>query len=267
MSIENYRDVGIATFKYISMLRSTGLSPPHQKEISVLSNIDFRFSEKRPPGDYAVWVADKLAWPVPRDLVIKAPEVVSEWDPDGIAQAVATRTLEGLNVRNSRTVLMAKDGVFQKLLGTQQWQKEPWYGTQYRVERLDDAFIREVRRTHSFEFGPSDLMLSQAEGPNTIDAFHLPRPNEFIPERLDVDKLEVTQVCLNQFVSPRHCLKRKLSVSAPGASPSDIPKPTYESLAQEGRSVLGAQGSSYHRNAHTSCKRVSPQLRLDQVRS
>jgi len=36
-------------------------------------------------------------------------------------------------------------------------------------------------------------MPSQAEGPNTIGAFHLPRPNEFIPERLDVDKREVTQ--------------------------------------------------------------------------
>jgi insulysin len=159
MSTENYRDVGMATFKYISMLRSTDLSPPHQKETSALSNIRFRFSEKRRPDDYAVWVTDKLAWPVPRDLVIKAPQVVSEWDPDGIAQAVAARTLERLNVRNSRTVLMAKDGEFQKLLGTQQWQTEPWYGTQYRVERLDDAFVREVRRAH-FEFGPSDLTLS-----------------------------------------------------------------------------------------------------------
>jgi insulysin len=134
----------MATFKYISMLRSTDLSPTHQIEVSTLSNIRFRFSEKRRPDDYAVWVADKLSWPVPREFVIKAPQVVSEWHHNGTAQAVAFQTLKGLSVKNSRTVLMAKQGVFQKLLGTQQWQTEPWYGTQYRVEQLDEDFIREV---------------------------------------------------------------------------------------------------------------------------
>ena len=146
ISIENYREVAMATFKYMSMLRSSDLSPSHQKETSSLSNIRFRFSEKRRPDDYAVWVADKLSWPVPRELVIKAPQVVSEWDIGGTAQGVALRTLEGLSVRSSRLVLMAKKEEFQKLSGTQEWEKEPWYGTQYRVERLDDAFVREVRR-------------------------------------------------------------------------------------------------------------------------
>jgi insulysin len=190
----------MATFKYISMLRSTDLSPPHQRETSSLSRIRFRFSEKRRPDDYAVWVTDKLAWPVPRELVIKAPQVVSEWDLDGTAQTVASRTLEGLGVRNSRIVLMAKKEEFQRLLGTQEWQAEPWYGTQYRVERLDEAFVHEVHRSLLQVRAPK-LIFSQADGPNTIDAFHLPRPNEFIPERLDVDKREVTQVCLDQFVA------------------------------------------------------------------
>src|SRR5882757_11245904 len=135
----------MAAFKYISMLRSTDLSPNHQTEVSSLSDTRFRFSEKRRPDDYAVWVADKLSWPVPREFVIKAPQVVSEWDPDGTAQAVAFQTLQGLSVKNSRAVLMAKQGEFQRLFGTQEWQTEPWYGTQYRVERLDEEFIQEVR--------------------------------------------------------------------------------------------------------------------------
>lgn len=182
------------------MLRSTDLSPPHQAEVSSLSNIRFRFSEKRRPDDYAVWVAEKLSWPVPRELVIKAPQVVSEWGTDGIVQGVAFRMLEGLSVRNSRTILMAKKEKFQRLMGTQQWEAEPWYGTQYRVERLDDAFMLEVRRSLLLVWGASNIVLSQAEGANTIDVFHLPPPNEFIPERLDVDKREVTQVCLS-FIS------------------------------------------------------------------
>ena len=136
----------MATFKYISMLRSTDLCPPHQKEVSILSNIRFRFSEKRRPDDYAVWVTDKLSWPVPRELVIEAPHVVSEWDSEGTAQTVAFRMLEGLGVKNSRTVLMAKKEEFERIIKTQQWQTEPWYGTQYRVERLDEAFVQEVYR-------------------------------------------------------------------------------------------------------------------------
>jgi len=44
-------------------------------------------------------------------------------------------------------------------------------------------------------------MPSQAESPNTtIDAFRLPRPNEFIPKRLDIDKREITQVCLDRLL-------------------------------------------------------------------
>jgi insulysin len=185
------------------MLRSTGLSPPYQKEVSTLSSIRFRFSEKQRPDDYAVWVADKLSWPVPRELVIEAPQVVSEWDSDGTAQTVAFRTLEGLSVKNGRVVLMAKKEEFERIMGTQQWQTEPWYGTQYRVERLDKSFIQEVCRSCLPRSGGSfmhNLFLTQAEGPNTISAFHLPQPNEFIPKQLDVNKREVTDVRLSWFV-------------------------------------------------------------------
>jgi insulysin len=107
----------MATFNYISMLRSTDLSPTHQTEVSALSNIRFRFSEKRRPDDYAVWMADKLSWPVPRELVIKAPQVVSEWDHDGTAQAVAFQTLKGLSVKNSRHSSHGKAREFSELLG------------------------------------------------------------------------------------------------------------------------------------------------------
>ena len=236
----------MSTFKFMSMLRSTDLSPTHQKEVSTLSSIRFRFSEKRRPDDYAVWVTDKLSWPVPRELVIKAPQVVSEWDPDGVAQAVAFRTLEELSIQNSRTVLMAKKEEFERTLGPQQWQIEPWYGTQYRVERLDDAFVREVRRSLISIWDFASHALAQAEGPNTIDAFRLPRPNEFIPKRLEVDKREVTQVRPAVIVVVDFKLTRTQLVPAAAAPSSDISKSAHDSLAQEGRPVLGTQGSRYH---------------------
>jgi insulysin len=150
----------MAAFKYISMLRTTDLSPTYQTEVSSLSDIRFRFAEKRRPDNYAVWVSDRLAWPVPRDLVIKAPQVVSEWDPDGTGQAAAFQTLRELAVKNSRTLLMAKQGEFQRVFGTQEWLSEPWYGSQYRVERLDETFIQEVRYFPSPGSGTSNLILS-----------------------------------------------------------------------------------------------------------
>jgi hypothetical protein len=65
-------------------------------------------------------------------------------------------------------------------------------------------------------------MPSQAEGPNTIGAFNLPRPNEFIPKRLDVDKQEVSQVCFDRFVALQPRLKLTRLLLAPAASPPDI---------------------------------------------
>src|SRR5712691_5958652 len=97
ISIGNYREVAIATFKYMSMLRPSDLSPSLQKETSSLSNIGFRFSEKRCPDDYAVWVADKLSWPVPRELVIKAFFFNYTATTESTAQGVALHTLEGLS--------------------------------------------------------------------------------------------------------------------------------------------------------------------------
>jgi hypothetical protein len=48
-----------------------------------------------------------------------------------------------------------------------------------------------------------------------MDVFHLPRPNEFIPKRLDVDQREVSQVCFNPY-------KALLSLTS-SYSPSRVP--------------------------------------------
>ena len=53
------------------------------------------------------------------------PQVVSGWDHIGTAQAVAFQTMKGLSFKDSRMILMAKQGGSQRLLGTQQWQTEP----------------------------------------------------------------------------------------------------------------------------------------------
>ncbi|KDQ33027.1 hypothetical protein PLEOSDRAFT_1032530 [Pleurotus ostreatus PC15] len=165
------RDVTLATFKYLSLLRSSEFPAWHQREVATISRTRFRFAEKRRPDDYAVWVSEHMAWPVPRELILAGPQLTWEWDEgeDG-GEKKMRETLDGLRVTRGRAVLMAKGSEHEKLSPGANWEKEPWYGTEYKVERFDEEFVRE------------------AETANDIPDLRLPGPNEFIPTDLDVDK-------------------------------------------------------------------------------
>src|ERR1700675_4243747 len=117
---EHYRDVMLATFKYMTMLRASPLPAWNQRELSTLSATRFRFAEKRRPDDYAVWVSEHMAWPVPKELVISAPQLVWEWDEKdniGGGEREVREILESLRVHNARAVLMARAEKHAKLGG------------------------------------------------------------------------------------------------------------------------------------------------------
>ncbi|KII88123.1 hypothetical protein PLICRDRAFT_160956 [Plicaturopsis crispa FD-325 SS-3] len=173
---QNYRAVLLAVFNCISLLRSSAFPAWYQKEISTIYSTRFRFAEKTRPDDYAVWVAEHLTWPVPKELVISAPQLVWEWDEAGEAEREVRKVLDGLTIDKGRAVLMAKGEEHAKIGGKNKtWRQEPVYGTEYAVEHFDEEFI------------------AKAQGPNTIPELHLPGPNEFIPTNLDVDKREVAE--------------------------------------------------------------------------
>ena len=146
------------------MLRSTDISPTHlHSRTSALASA-FRFSEKRRPGGTTMrseWLTNFHVYPAnlsSRHLKFLNGATLAP-------QAVVSQTIKGLSFKNSRTTLMAKQGGFQRLLGTQQWQTGPWYRMQYQVERLDENFIQ------------------RAEGSNTIDAFiFLDRTSSFLSD-------------------------------------------------------------------------------------
>jgi len=166
-----------AVFKYLSLLRSSELSPRHQSEIAKINSIRFRFQEKRRSENYAVWVAEHLSWPVPPNLVLSAPSQVWEWDnTDG--EKDVRHMLESLKIDQGRVALMAKKEEHAKLREGENmvWEKEPWYGTEYRVERWDEDFVRQAQRE------------------NDIQELYLPGPNKFIPTNLEVEKRDVTEV-------------------------------------------------------------------------
>ncbi|TFK76345.1 insulin-degrading enzyme [Pluteus cervinus] len=173
----HYRDVVLATFKYLSMLRSTTFEQYHQREVARMSAIRFQFAEKRRPDDYAIWISEHMNWPLPRELLISGPQVTWEWDDSEearIAQRKVKEYLDSFRIDESRVVLMAKAEEHAKL-GDGEWVKEPWYGTEYRVERFDEKFKAEANSLDS------------------IPELYLPGPNKFIPTDLDVDRRCVSE--------------------------------------------------------------------------
>lgn len=172
------------------MMRSSELPAWYQKEISELRRIRFRFQEKRSPDDYATWVSEHMAWPLPRDQLLSGPQLVEEWDEHG--EQEVREILESLRVDRGRALLMAKKEEHERVRGAAEWDHEPIYGTPYRVERLDQEFIAKVSADQLVL--EAILIPLQAESPNDIAALYLPGPNEFIPTNLEVDKREVEKV-------------------------------------------------------------------------
>ena len=138
----------LAVHKYLALLRSTKFSRFHHEELVNLSAIQFRFAEKTRPQTYATWITERMAWPLPVELLLAGPNLIWDWDADAereVGEAKIAEYLQQFRVHESRVVLMAKKDEHLKINRNITWEKEPWYGTEYAVQRFDDDFIREVR--------------------------------------------------------------------------------------------------------------------------
>lgn len=152
----------LAAYKYIELLRTSSFEDYHQQEVVNLSSIRFRFAEKRRPDDYATWISEHMAWPIPRDLLLTAPRLTWNWENEEEgrkAEAKIREYLNGFRIGESRIVLMAKKDDHVKFHPDLKWEKEPWYGTDYAIQRFDDALVAEV--SHSTEIqGPTIWLLT-----------------------------------------------------------------------------------------------------------
>jgi insulysin len=208
LSSENYRSVISATFKYLSLLRSSKLESWRQTEQALITNTRFRFLEKGKPDQYAIWLTSHMGWPLPPERLISGPQQTEEWDTEGKAETDMRRMLDSLRASEGRAFLMAKPEKHEHIRGQQTWETEPIYGTQYRVERFDDALMKE------------------AEAPNDILELYLPHKNEFIPANLDVLKKDVSEV----ITFPYFCLGNALKRQQPAKRPFLIRQTPLSSL-------------------------------------
>lgn len=138
----------LAVHKYLALLRSTKFSRFHHEELVNLSATQFRFAEKTRPQDYAVWISEHMAWPLPAEFLLTGPKLVWDLNSDAereVGEAKIAEYLQQLRIHESRVFLMARKDEHLKVNPNITWNKEPWYGTEYSVQRFDETFIREVR--------------------------------------------------------------------------------------------------------------------------
>ncbi|EIW56019.1 LuxS/MPP-like metallohydrolase [Trametes versicolor FP-101664 SS1] len=164
----HYREVLEAVFNYISLLRASPLSMFHFTEVSTMAATRFRFKEKAQPQSYASTLAHALAEPYPPEQLLSGAHLYRDWD-----ESLVRQVLDGFVPERVRVTLQAKTHHEDVVRNDVEWVTEKWYGTQYAVQKMDQELIQKLGR------------------PNANQELHLPTPNPFIPEDLDVKKVEV----------------------------------------------------------------------------
>lgn len=166
--LKNYREVVKVIFQYIAMLRETKPQEWIFKELQAMAEIDFRFKQKSRAGSFTTHVASVMQKPLPREYLLSGSSRVRKFDPVLIREA-----LEFLRPDNFRMTIVS-----QEYPGD--WnEREKWYGTEYKYEKIPQDFVEEVKRV--FSSSPKEKML------------HLPHKNEFIPSKLEVEKKDIKE--------------------------------------------------------------------------
>jgi insulysin len=166
--LKNYQEVAKIIFQYISLVRD---QPPQEwvvEEQMRISEVEFRFRQKSPPSRTASSLAGTMQKPYDRKMLLSGPAVIKKFD-----SALISEAMEFLRPDNFRMTIVSQDfpGGWDK--------KEKWYGTEYKIEKIPEAFLTELKAAFESKQRPAEL--------------HFPHKNEFIPSRLDVEKKEVDQ--------------------------------------------------------------------------
>ena len=121
------------------MVRASALEPYHFEEMAQMSSIAFRFREKSQPHAYAKALGAAMLEPYPPQELLSRGAMNREWDEPAVREL-----LELMKPELGRVFLMAKEHD-ETIVGTKDsWEKERWYGTEYRVERLGEELLAKV---------------------------------------------------------------------------------------------------------------------------
>ena len=165
--LKNYGEVVKVIFQYIAMIKE---QPPQEwivDEMMKLAEVDFKFRQKIPASRTVSGLSGTMQRPYPRDQLLSAQALIRKFNPEAIKLG-----LDALNPDNFRLSVVSQD--YADVVD----RKEKWYGTEYKYEKIPSNVMEEIRKAAS-------------GSPNDRPAeLHLPAVNEFVPQRLDVEKKE-----------------------------------------------------------------------------
>jgi insulysin len=165
-----YKEIVYVFFQYVSLLWET---PPQQwifEEQKGMADVDFKFKQKTPASRFTSKISAVMQTPLPREWLLSGHSRLRKFDPAGIVEGLAC-----LRPDNFRMSIVS-----QQFPGD--WdQKEHWYGTEYKYEKIPADFLAEIRKA-----GASTTT-------DRLSELHLPHENQFIPTKLEVEKKEVKE--------------------------------------------------------------------------
>lgn len=138
-----------------------------------MADVDFKFKQKTPASRFTSRISSVMQKPLPREWLLSGHSRLRSFEPKHIEKALST-----IRPDNFRMVLVSRnhpDGFNQK---------EKWYGTEYRYEKIPDELMSEIQKAAS--------VTPEARLPG----LHLPHKNQFIPNQLEVEKKEVDEPAL-----------------------------------------------------------------------
>ncbi|KAM5351566.1 hypothetical protein ACJ41O_004289 [Fusarium nematophilum] len=175
--LKNYPEIVKIFFQYITLLRE---SPPQEwifQEQKGMADVDFKFKQKTPASRFTSRISSVMQKPLPRQWLLSGHSRLRTFEPEQIERALAT-----IRPDNFRMVIVSRNYPGN-------WdQKEKWYGTEYKYEKIPDDLMEEIRKAASVSPG------------ERLSSLHLPHKNQFIPNQLEVEKKEVAEPALNPRV-------------------------------------------------------------------
>ncbi|KAK8913468.1 putative zinc protease [Metarhizium anisopliae] len=145
-------------------------SPPQEwifEEQKVMAEEDFKFTQKTLASEFTSSISSVMQKPLPREWLLSGQKQLRPFDA-----SLITKALEKLCPENMR-------------LYPGNWDKrEYWYGTEYRHEKIPPSLMAELQAA-----------LKRSKN-KRLPELHLPHKNNFIPNKFEVEKKEVSKPAL-----------------------------------------------------------------------
>ncbi|RXG67447.1 Insulin-degrading enzyme [Armadillidium vulgare] len=158
--IKHVDDIVQSIFQYIEFLREKGPQKWVFEECRDINAMTFRFKDKEVPQSYVSSVAEALHY-YPLSEVLSGEYLLSEYDPK-----IITSVLDCLTVDKVRVAVIGKHTAFKVDV------KEKWYGTDFKIEDIDDETLK------------------LWDGCCLNEELKLPPRNEFVPTNFDLYRTE-----------------------------------------------------------------------------